>query len=570
MPRVFHLAIFSLLLLPPASGFPFAGQQEEKIDFVDLSLPVASDYPATWPTGMPIFQINHYLRIGPSSPYNSDILVIDPNTGTQLDVPPHSIPEPGSGLPNEGPLGLAYTDTIPAWQFGGEACVVDVRELLDQSEPGHSSLIRKTHLLEWEAKHRPFQFGDVVLFHSGYSDRYYKRFPAGRRFVADPVEGKAPAWPGPHPEVMEYLASRKVMTLGTDGASMGPLPDLAEPSHLAGLQHGMIWTESATQLGRLPDRGAFYCMLFPKHRASPTSEGRAFAIVGDPLAGWLIERFREKKVVDLSVVLAQDLPVSWPGRGAGRHRQAYLRIPFGENPVVGKPSETHMLDSHSGTHLVPPTYALPHYPPNTKVKNYDSVVNAWIKDHERKYGPLPVSQTTADKVPIQQTSGWARVLDVRELVGTTRPESWPASPRVTPDHLRAFEQRSGELKAGEIVIFSSVYSDEKCTRQMPKGQSCMVDPLNGKSEGWPSVSAEAIVYLAEKGIRCVATDAPTLGGVNPRQALMTYWALGSRGMVAVEYLTNVGQLPERAYFLFAAAKVLGAHGAPGRAIAVHD
>ena len=266
---------------------------------------MSSDYPATWPSGMPIFQINHYLRIGPLSPYNSDILVMDPNTGTQLDVPPHSIPEPGSGLPNAGPLGLAYTDTIPAWQFGGEACVIDVRELLDQSEPGHSPLIRKAHLEAWEAKHRRLQFGDVVLFRSGYSDRYYKRFPAGRRFAADAVEGKTPAWPGPHPEAMEYLASRKVMVLATDGASMGPLPDLAEASHLAGLRHGMIWTESATGLGQLPARGAFYCMLFPKHRDSPTSEGRAFAISGDPLAGWLIERFREKKVVDLSVVLAQ-------------------------------------------------------------------------------------------------------------------------------------------------------------------------------------------------------------------------------------------------------------------------
>ena len=42
------------------------------------------------------------------------------------------------------------------------------------------------------------------------------------------------------------------MTLGTDSASMGPLPDLAEPTHYAGLKHGMIWTEGATNLGALP------------------------------------------------------------------------------------------------------------------------------------------------------------------------------------------------------------------------------------------------------------------------------------------------------------------------------
>ncbi len=67
----------------------------------------------------------------------------------------------------------------------------------------------------------------------------------------------------------------------------------------------------------------------------------------------------------------------------------------------------------------------------------------------------------------------------------------------------------------------------------------------------------------------MATDAPDLGGVEPRRALMTYWALGSRGMVGVEYLTNLAGMPEGAYFLFAAVKMRGGHGGPGRAIALY-
>ena len=39
--------------------------------------------------------------------------------------------------------------------------------------------------------------------------------------------------------------------------------------------------------------------------------------------------------------------------------------------------------------------------------------------------------------------------------------------------------------------------------------------LNGRSEGWPAPGPEAVVYLAEKGIRCVGTDGPTLGGAGP-------------------------------------------------------
>ena len=103
---------------------------------------------------------------------------------------------------------------------------------------------------------------------------------------------------------------------------------------------------------------------------------------------------------------------------------------------------------------------------------------------------------------------------------------------------------------------------------LPEGLACLADPLNGKREGWPAPGPEAIMYLAGKGIRCVATDGPTLGGVDPKQALMTYWALGSKEMVAVEFLTGVGKLPAESYFIFAPMKIRGCHGGPGRAIAL--
>ena len=53
------------------------------------------------------------------------------------------------------------------------------------------------------------------------------------------------------------------------------------------------------------------------------------------------------------------------------------------------------------------------------------------------------------------------------------------------------------------------------------------------------------------------------------RAAMTYWALGSKGMAGVEYLTNVAGLPEGGYFVFAAVKIKGCHGGPGRAIALY-
>jgi len=532
--------------------------------FVDLSVVVAPDLPCTWAGGFPPFRIEHYLRIGPLGAYNADILTLDSNTGTQLDAPPHSVPRPATGRPEANRHGEMSVDRIPPWQLVGEACVVDVRDLLDQAPNGRSPLVGRDRLIAWERAHRPFRAGDVVLFASGYTDRYYRPFPAGRRFLAEPLEKTAPGWPDPDPAAMEYLASRGVLAAGTDSPSMGPIPDLAEPTHYAGLRHGMIWTESAVQLIGLPATGAFYAMLGPRYAGSMGSETRALAVTGT-LAPWLIEAARARRVVDLSVVLAPDRPVWWPGRGVGNHRQPLLRAGFNYSPVLDASIPQHQLDSHTGTHLVPPAYALP--PPGFDDRDYPAEVRGWLADFERRHGRRGTSETTADRIEPASTSGWVRVVDVRDLTGACAPR--PCSPEITVARIRAHEAATRPLAAGEVVVFRSDFSDRHCLRPFPDGAACMADPLDGRSAGWAALGPEAIVYLAGKGIRCVGTDAPTLGGVEPRRALETYWALGGKGMVGIEYLTGVSRLPARAFFLFAAPKIRGAHGAPGRAIALY-
>jgi kynurenine formamidase len=557
----------ALVGAPIARGDELASAGQPKI--VDLSLLVAPELPGSWPNaGFPPFHINQYLRIGPLSAYNSDILALDGNTGTQLDVPPHSIPLPETNLPNAGPWGRIATDKVQAWQFGGEACVVDCRDILDSKTPGRSELVKKERIIDWERNHRAVGPGDVVLFRSGYTDKYYEPLPGGRRYLADPVEGKSPAWPDPDPDCMEYLASRKVMALATDSPSMGPIPDLAEPTHLAGLKYGMIWTESGTAFDKLPTTGAFYCILAPKHADGPYSEGRALAVVGDPLARRLIEAARKKQAVDLSVVMSTELPVASPGAGAGRHRQPYLKVALFFAANLGRYHETHMLDAHSGTHphLVPPSYALP--PARFDNGTYAPQVQMWLAEYEKKYGPRGTSEVTTEQVPLAQTCGPARVIDVKHRIGTTGQNSWPQSPEITVADIEKDEQEHGPLKPGDIVIFHSGYSDTYY-KPLPKGLAFWAEPLDGKREGWPAPGPEAIVYLASKGIRCIATDGPTLGGAEPKRALMTYWALGSKGMVGVEFLTAVVKLPTDAYFLFAPVKVRGCHGGPGRAIAFY-
>ena len=549
-----------------------SGLAQDAPRFIDHSLLIAKEYPCNWPTHpFPKFQIVHQSTVGLASPYNIDSLYVDGNTGTQLDVPPHSVARPELNREKSGPLGLATTEKTEVWQFGGEACVVDTRDLLDKAPKGVSPLVTPDYIERFEATHRKLRFGDVVLFRSDYSDRYYRPFPEGSRFINDVVDKKATGYPDPNPETMEWLATRGIMALGTDSASMGPMPDLAEPTHYAGLRHGMIWTEGATGLSQLPSTGAFYCFLGPKHQGGPYGEGRAFSIVGGDLPRRLIESCRSKRAIDLTPTLTPKFPMTNPGRNTGEHRQVYLKIDFLYSEYLDMYHHGHMMDSMAGTHLVPPSYALS----ASDVPMQDSPeVRLWLDEYEKKFGKRAQSDLTTDQVPIEWTCGDVRVIDVRSLVGITDRSAWPASPQITSAMIDRYERETGELVPGQIVVFYTGVIDRYL--KMPAdaqgnfGSGLWTDAYSRKTEGWPALGAEAVDYLSKKGIRCVATDAPDLGGVDPKQALMTYWALGSRQMVAVEFLSNVGSIPERGgYFLFAALKIKDCHGGPGRAILLY-
>lgn len=551
---------------------PESAKIAEPSRFIDHSLLISSEYPCNWPTHpFPKFQIVHQRGIGAVSPYHVDSLYVDGNTGTQLDTPPHSVARPELKREKSGPLGLAYTDKIEPWQFGGEACVVDVRDLLDQAPKGVSPLVTPAYLEKFEAAHRKLKFGDVVLFRSDYSDRYYRPLPEGNRFINDVVDKKAPGYPDPNPDTMEWLGKRGVMSLGTDSASMGPMPDLAEPTHFAGLKYGMIWTEGATGLGALPTTGAFYCFLGPKHEGGPYGEGRAFSIVGGSLPGRLIDACTNKRAIDLSPTLTPRFPMTNPGQNTGEHRQVYLKIDFLYSDYLDMWHHGHMMDSMAGTHLVPPSYALP---PEGVTPAYSPEVRVWLDEYEKKYGKRGTSSRTTESVPLEWTCGDVRVIDVRLLMGSTDRGSWPASPEITVEWIKKYEANTGQLRSGEVVLFQSGYID-RYLKMAPDAQGnfgvgLWSDAYTRKGEGWPALGPDAVKYLSQKGIRCVATDAPDLGGVDPKRALMTYWALGNHDMVGVEYLSNLDRIPKSGgYFLFAPLKIQDCHGGPGRAIVLY-
>lgn len=258
-------------------------------EVVDLTVLISEQLPAHWPTHAPFqrWTFNWFKPVKGAYgdnlaqsvfPYYGQRYVIDEHTGTQLDCPAHFIPPEGSGMPFEGPMGKMTCDKMPVSQWLGPAAVIDVRPILDKAPNGKSPIITPQMVRDWEAKNGALQRGEIVLFFSGYSDKYYKPFPEGNRLAFDPlILQKSPGWPAPGPETMEYLNSKGIKHIGSDGPSMGPV-EAGQATHVAGLKYGMTWDELLTNVGKLPVRGAFYIALPTKIVDGSGATTRAIAL----------------------------------------------------------------------------------------------------------------------------------------------------------------------------------------------------------------------------------------------------------------------------------------------------
>jgi len=265
-------------------------------EVVDLSLTTAENHPTNWPTDpqFHVIPMTWFKRIpGPNGTNGavepSDAAVqryeINEHTATQIDFPPHFIPPPGLDIPRApgSRWGLVTGDKIELAAFMGPAVVVDVRDLLNSNHTaGVSAHITRDWLLQWEQRYGRFRANEVPMWFSGYTDRYYRQFPDNDRFqdrmLWKPiVEKSEPGWVAADPGAVELLHERGVRHAVTDAPSWGAVED-GQPGHVAGLRHGMTWTEGATNLGSLPVRGAFYIGSPYKVKDQQAAIARAFAI----------------------------------------------------------------------------------------------------------------------------------------------------------------------------------------------------------------------------------------------------------------------------------------------------
>ncbi len=298
--------------------------------------------------------------------------------------------------------------------------------------------------------------------------------------------------------------------------------------------------------------------------------GAARAAPGDEIAAIIAGG----GVVDLTVTVSENYPAHWPFHPPFRRWTMNWFDkqpgPYTKNPreaaggsgdtvrenlvqsVFPYYSQQYVIDDHTGTQIDYPAHFVP--PPGSGYEFANET--GWM---------------TGDKYPLERQMGPAVVIDVRNILDKA---DGGKSPLITTEMIKADEAKNGDIKAGDVVIFYSGY-DDAYYKPFPEGNRLAWDPLvGGKVPGWPAPTPDAVSYLADKGVRHLAIDSPSMGPIGHQYGgkpmpQMTHVKFLERGGSWTEFVRNVGQLPARgAFFISLSAKIVDISGGLTRAIAI--
>lgn len=255
-------------------------------------------------------------------------------------------------------------------------------------------------------------------------------------------------------------------------------------------------------------------------------------------------------VVDLSLEIAEELPGAWPGHTPFRHTVGNW---FEDRPDAPQPVRSSLgryqtkwmvIDEHTATHLDAPSHGLPPIGSGLPGEHVNGAVSA-------------------ERVPLDQLRGPAVVVDATPLVNAAA----PTAESMTVDVLERHVAAHGPIRPGDVVLIRTDWD----LKYLPgeAGRGYVEGPLARTHAGWPSLDATAMAWLGDLGVRCVGTDAPSIGG--PGTGGPTHDAGFTRGMVFFEGLASLRELPPTgAYFMGLPLRLRGGTGAPARAIALID
>lgn len=219
-----------------------------RVKVVDLTQPLGPETPvielppifAASP-GLSMEVISQYDDKGPAWYWNT--ITLGEHTGTHFDAPAHWIT--GKDRANN------TTDTIPARQFVGPACVIDVSKEVAHYE---DFLLTREYVQAWEGDHGKIPAGAWLLLRTDWSKRQ------GREAFLN-AKADGPHSPGFHPDCVRFLAMERdvlgvgVETVGTDAGQAASF-DPPFPAHNLMQGNGKFGLASLCNLDQLPATGA--------------------------------------------------------------------------------------------------------------------------------------------------------------------------------------------------------------------------------------------------------------------------------------------------------------------------
>lgn len=211
-----------------------------------------------------IHKISEYDNDGPFFAWNW--MVLGEHSGTHFDAPHHWIT--GKDYPD------GYTDTLDVQRLIAPVNVIDCSA---ESAKDEDFLLTADLIKEWEAKHGDIGAGEWVVMRTDWDSRV----DSEEKFLNADETG--PHSPGPTPDAIEYLLSKKIIGWGTQciGTDAGQAGGMEPPFPAHNLLHrdNCFGLASLTNLSKLPAKGAILIAAPLKIENGTGSPIRALALV---------------------------------------------------------------------------------------------------------------------------------------------------------------------------------------------------------------------------------------------------------------------------------------------------
>jgi kynurenine formamidase len=167
---------------------------------------------------------------------------------------------------------------------------------------------------------------------------------------------------------------------------------------------------------------------------------------------------------------------------------------------------------------------------------------------------------STEKIPLENLIAAAIVIDVTDQAASDR------NYRLSVDDVREFEAEHGRIEKGTIVLLRTGW-----TKYWPDAQGYLGDDRPGDASNlqFPGYGAAAVRLLAEdRQVAVLGVDSASID-YGASQDFMAHRIAAAAGVINLENLTNLGELPATGLTVLALPmKIGGGSGGPARVVAL--